>query len=115
MSCPPSVLAFLRHSCVPNEAGQRVRSVSGGWSFGRLRWMVALLAASAVGAYGQAPVITFSATTVGTTSSEITVNAKFQTGGEVGRVKVLTLGAQGADFTAGSGASCLHLPQAGEA
>ena len=116
MSCPPSVLAFLRHSCVQNEADPRLRSADAGWSYGRLRWMVALLAASAMGAFGQAPPITLSATAVGTTSSEITVNAKFQAGGEVGRVKILTLGAQGADFTAGSGASCVHAERnAGQA
>src|SRR6266700_7554281 len=104
MSCLPSVFASFRHLCVrvrthqePGAAGRRGRTLS----------VVATLATLAVGAVAQAPPLTFPGTPVGTPSAEVTVPVTFQITGEVAKVKVLTLGAPGLDFAAGTGVSCV--------
>ena len=67
-----------------------------------LAW--AALALSAGGVFAQSP--TFPTTAVGTASAQVTVTVTSPNGGEVAKVEVLTMGAQGLDFAAGSGASC---------
>ena len=66
-----------------------------------------MVIAMATGASAQsAPQPTFPLTPVGTSSSSATVTVNFRAAGEVETVQVLTLGASGLDFSAGSGASC---------
>ncbi len=66
-----------------------------------------MLLALAVAAASQSPPpLTFPLTPVGTPSAAVTVTVNFQTAGEVENVQILTLGAGGLDFAAGSGASC---------
>jgi hypothetical protein len=54
--------------------------------------------------FAQSP--TFPVTSVGTASAQVTVTVTSPSGGEVSNVEVLTMGAQGLDFAAGSGPSC---------
>jgi large repetitive protein len=108
MSCLPSVFASLRHLCLQDGTDQEPGAdVLRGRSL-RLGLAAAMMTALAVGAVAQAPLLTFPATSVGTPSAEVTVAVSFQTAGEVVVVKVLTLGAPGLDFAAGTGASCIN-------
>jgi sugar lactone lactonase YvrE len=105
MSCPPSVFAFLRPLCVQDGTVRERRSAAR--SCRRYGLMATMVAALVLGAAAQAPPLTFSATPVGASSAEVRVSAKFQVTGEAITVKILTLGTQGQDFAAGTGASCV--------
>ena len=67
--------------------------------------MVLVLAVGASAQSSTPP--TFPLTPVGTPSSAVTVTVNLQAAGEVENVRILTLGASGLDFAAGSGASCM--------
>ena len=93
--------ALLRPKC--NRPSRLFPATGGGC---RRRLGLPLAMALAMASAGAAQSLTFPATPVGTASSAVTVTVTFQTDGEVHKVKVLTLGAEGKDFAAGFGASC---------
>jgi large repetitive protein len=127
MSCLPSDAPVSHSSCVQDQKTSHL-TPSGSQPAGRqltpanpcrdrrsalkrltrqtLQWAFtwAALVLPAVGVFAQSP--TFPATAVGTASAQVTVTVTAPLGGEVSNVEVLTIGARGLDFAAGSGASC---------
>src|SRR5258708_33009531 len=68
--------------------------------------MLLLFLLPALGAMSQSTVSqTFSAQTIGTSSTPISINITASTRGTVATVQILTLGASGLDFVAGAGSS----------
>jgi hypothetical protein len=127
MSCLPSDTPVSHSSCVQDQkpshltpcgsqpTGRQLTSANLCRDLGsalkkltRQRWqwafVLAALVLPIVGAFAQSP--TFPVTAVGTASAQVTVTVTAPFGGEVSNVEILTMGAPGLDFAAGTGPSC---------
>src|SRR5215472_5861360 len=110
MSCLPSDSELRRHLCVQVRNTEKpLVNAQTRQVFSRLVLATMLLPLTVGAAAQSGPPLTFaSPVAVGTPSTEAAVSVTFQAAGEVTKVKVLTLGAEGQDFAAGTGSSCLN-------